>query len=273
MNKSSHYTLMFVPEDNGKTFTLRIHKYILRSLICFLVIFLAGLTLLLYKSGEIAAKLQLLYLIKMENERLSEDNDQLRKLSEKLVHIEELSKYLERLALPESGEGSKIVNKMPNKDSLPGPKETDALFKLYTGYSSSQGIDRFSSIPNIPPVEGWITRKFSADSGGTHTGHQGIDFAAASGTPIRATAAGVIDDIINDRYLGLMVIIRHDDSFMTKYGHCSQILVSKHERVKRGQTIALVGNTGRSTAPHLHYEVLKDGKSIDPLDYLIVHQD
>ena len=82
----------------------------------------------------------------------------------------------------------------------------------------------------------------------------------------------MVEDIINDENLGLLVTIKHDHGFMTKYGHCSQVLISKHVSVKRGQTIALVGNTGRSTAPHLHYEILKDGKNIDPAKYLFVHQ-
>jgi len=68
------------------------------------------------------------------------------------------------------------------------------------------------------------------------------------------------------------VTIRHDFGFVTRYAHCSQVLVSVRDRVNRGQTIALVGNTGRSTAPHLHYEVLKDGKHVDPADYIGGHK-
>ena len=100
-----------------------------------------------------------------------------------------------------------------------------------------------------------------------------MDFAATLGTPIKASAPGVVGKIENDKYFGLLVTIFHNNGFVTRYGHCSQILVSKHDRVKRGQTIALVGNTGRSTAPHLHYEVIKDGKYIDPLKHILVHKE
>jgi murein DD-endopeptidase MepM/ murein hydrolase activator NlpD len=125
------------------------------------------------------------------------------------------------------------------------------------------------------PVNGWITKHFLKGSGRTGAGsdsHNGIDIAAAHGTPIRATAMGVVEDIRNDKYLGLTVEIRHDHGFVTRYSHCSQILVSLYDRVNRGQTIALVGNTGRSTAPHLHYEVLKNGRYVDPMEFIGVHQ-
>ena len=91
MKKATHYTLMFIPEDNGKTFTLRIRKFILRSIVVFLVVFISGLTLLIYKSGEIAAKLQLQYAIKADNERLIKENKELRLLSDKLNHVDQLS--------------------------------------------------------------------------------------------------------------------------------------------------------------------------------------
>ena len=139
-------------------------------------------------------------------------------------------------------------------------------------YNQNYKPQNVVSFPNIYPVEGWITRKFNMDSTISSTGHQGLDFAAATGTPIKATAPGVVGKIENDKYFGLLVTIHHDNGFITRYGHCSQILIGKHERVNRGQTIALVGNTGRSTAPHLHYEVIKDGKHIDPSQLILVHK-
>ena len=88
---------MFVPEDNGKTFTLRIPKYVFHSILLFLIIFFSGIILLLYKSGEIAAKLQVLSLIKTENEKLSKENDELRLITHKINRLDQFSKYLNRL--------------------------------------------------------------------------------------------------------------------------------------------------------------------------------
>jgi murein DD-endopeptidase MepM/ murein hydrolase activator NlpD len=92
------------------------------------------------------------------------------------------------------------------------------------------------------------------------------------GTPIKATAPGIVEDVRTDPFLGLLITVNHENGYTTKYGHCSQVLISMHDRVKRGQIIALVGNTGRSTAPHLHYELLKDEVNIDPLKYLLTYK-
>ena len=265
---NDHYTLMFVPEDNGRTFTLRIPKYVFHSILLFLVIFFSGIILLLYKSGEIAAKLQVLSLIKMENEKLTKENVELRRITEKINQLDQLSRYLNRL----SSISVLTTEDLKTKTVLHSNDEKITSFnpQIFQNLSKSEKV---GSLPNILPVEGWITRQFSPDSTALNGGHQGVDFAAALGTPIKSTAPGVVIKNENDKYFGLIVTILHENGFVTRYGHCSQILVSKHDRVNRGQTIALVGNTGRSSAPHLHYEVIKDGKNIDPTKHILVHKD
>lgn len=270
MNKSKYYTLMFIPEDNGKSYSLRIHKYIIYTITIFLLILISGLIIIFSKSGEIAAKLQSLHSIKSENEKLLVDIKNLREISDKLEKIEIVSQYLKNMAITtdvNASMESENSTKKGNFNIFGKKADSTNVSGKSTGYGSTS-FDRLVSVPNISPVEGWITRHFSLDS--SNSFHQGVDFAAASGTPIRATAMGIVEDVINDKYFGLMVVIRHDHSFVTRYGHCSQVLVSRNDNVNRGQTIALVGNTGRSTAPHLHYEVIKDGKYINPSDYLLV---
>ena len=276
MNKRSNfYTLMFIPEDNGKTVTLRIHRLILRTILVFLLIFLAGLFLLLFKSGEIAAKLQLLYLVNIENEKLTKENEQLRMLKEKIDTINVLASYIDNLVVPSKlSEKFKIRSTTTNSSiNIEAYKSQFAKNSSIENSPQSSNInDRITAIPNIFPVNGWITRQYSILPDLSSNIHQAIDFAATTGSPIKATAPVIVEDVQNDKYFGLIVMIKHDFGFVTKYGHCSQILVSKKEKVNRGQTIALVGNTGRSTAPHLHYEILKDGKNVDPNEYLLVHQ-
>lgn len=272
--KSNHYTLMFVPEDNGKTFSVRVHKWILKTLLIFLLFFLFGLLMLLFKSGEIAAKLQLFRIVTEENDRLSNENKNLKDLKSKIDTLNMLSSYLENLVIPSRLSEKLNISSPVVTPSIVDENTTSFNNNIYVDASSqSSNInERFSSLPNIPPVNGWITRQFSVLPDSNSERHKALDFAASTGSPIRATAPGIVEDIRNDKYLGLIVTINHDYGFVTKYGHCSQILVSKKERVSRGQTIALVGNTGRSTAPHLHYEVIKDGKNVDPTEYLLVHQ-
>lgn len=100
--------------------------------------------------------------------------------------------------------------------------------------------------------------------------HKGVDFAAPTGTPIFAAADGVVTDAgwTNGGY-GNIVELRHSDGSVTLYAHTSRVYVSKGQVVNRGQAIAEVGTTGRSTGPHLHFEVQPDGKNaVDPMDYL-----
>ncbi len=107
--KTNHYTLMFFPEDNGKPFTLRVHKNIVRSLILFLFVFICFLIMLLFKSGEIAGKLQMLYIVKLEKEKLETENKQLREITTKFNKIEELYTYLDKLANPPISSVSKVI--------------------------------------------------------------------------------------------------------------------------------------------------------------------
>lgn len=98
--------------------------------------------------------------------------------------------------------------------------------------------------------------------------HQGVDIVTPIGTPIVATADGVVEKVLNspDSY-GIFVTIRHDDEFQTVYAQLSEAKVKVGDKVTKGQLIALSGNSGRSTAPHLHYEVIHNGKNVDPSLY------
>jgi murein DD-endopeptidase MepM/ murein hydrolase activator NlpD len=264
--KTNHYTLMFFPEDNGKPFTLRVHKNIVRSLLVFFFVFICFLVMLLFKSGEIAAKLQMLYIVKLEKDKLELENKQLREISSKFYKIEELYTYLNKLANPPVYSVSKVtIDSAKNSDI---PVQSSNTINFSQNIPTSVVKDNIHSIPNILPVDGWITRSFSKDIDSSQ--HKGIDFAATLGSSIKATAPGFIEEIKNDSYLGLLITINHENGFKTKYGHCSQVFVNEHNYIKRGQTIALVGNTGRSTAPHLHYELIKDGVNIDPMKLLLI---
>lgn len=97
--------------------------------------------------------------------------------------------------------------------------------------------------------------------------HDGIDFAAKVGTKVYATADGVIKSAAHGHGYGNLIKIDHGFGYQTRYAHLSKFLVKRGEHVKRGQVIGLVGNTGLSTGPHLHYEVRKNGKTINPINY------
>jgi len=94
--------------------------------------------------------------------------------------------------------------------------------------------------------------------------HPGIDLAVPEGSNVRASGGGTVEAAGNDSSYGLFVLLRHPAGYETMYGHLSRVLVSRGDDVKAGQVIALSGNTGRSTAPHLHFEIRHNGRSIDP---------
>ena len=116
------------------------------------------------------------------------------------------------------------------------------------------------------PVRGRMTSRFGIRG---RRRHDGIDIAAPEGTPIAAAADGKVLFAGNQGTgYGNLVIIHHDDDMITVYAHCSQILVAEGQRVRQGQKIATVGSTGRSTGPHLHFEIRKRTKPRNPLFFL-----
>ncbi len=99
--------------------------------------------------------------------------------------------------------------------------------------------------------------------------HEGLDIANYPGTPIKATADGVVIFANTKAGYGQTVILDHGYGLETWYAHTRKMLVSKGQKVARGETVALLGNSGRSTGPHLHYEVRVNGTPVDPLSYVL----
>ena len=126
--------------------------------------------------------------------------------------------------------------------------------------------------PSIWPTRGWVTSGFGHRKSpftGLREKHEGWDIGARSGSAIRSTADGLVSVAGREYGYGKLIEIDHGYGVVTRYGHNSKNLVKVGNRVKRGQIIALVGNTGRSTGPHLHYEVLLNGVPTNPKNYIL----
>jgi murein DD-endopeptidase MepM/ murein hydrolase activator NlpD len=122
-----------------------------------------------------------------------------------------------------------------------------------------------------PVNRGWVSSYFGFRSNpfdGGREFHKGLDIAAKEGTEIMAVAGGVVTWADRRFGYGNLVEINHGNGYSTRYGHCSALLVKEGEAVKKGQAVALMGSTGRSTGPHVHFEVLKDGAQVNPLDFI-----
>ncbi|OQY02501.1 MAG: metalloendopeptidase [Desulfobacteraceae bacterium 4572_130] len=129
-----------------------------------------------------------------------------------------------------------------------------------------------ASTPSIRPARGgWITSRFGYRKSpftGKKEFHAGLDIANRIGTKIIATANGKISYAQRKKIIGKMIVIDHGHGIVTKYGHLNKILIKKGDKVKRGDIIAFMGNTGISTGPHLHYEIKINGVSVNPEKYI-----
>jgi len=129
-----------------------------------------------------------------------------------------------------------------------------------------------ASTPSIWPVKGWLTSTFGYRSSpftGRRELHKGLDIATRSGTPVIAPADGLVVFAGREGGFGNMIIIDHGYGITTRYGHCSSLEAKLGQKIKRGDVVARVGNTGRSTGPHVHYEVAVNGVSVNPSRYIL----
>ena len=124
-----------------------------------------------------------------------------------------------------------------------------------------------ASVPSHWPldVQGFVTRG-QVRPGVVDESHPGIDIAVPLGTPVRAAGGASVSEAGYNADYGLFVLLRHPSGYETMYGHMSRLIAAEGDEVQAGEVIGLSGNSGRSTAPHLHFEIRRDAKSIDPLE-------
>jgi murein DD-endopeptidase MepM/ murein hydrolase activator NlpD len=145
-----------------------------------------------------------------------------------------------------------------------------SVLDLWEALSERQSL--LSSTPNIRPAKGWFTSRFGyrvSPFTGRAAMHAGLDFAAAPGSPVYAPGDGIVTFAGYDEGYGKMITIDHGYGVTTRYGHNAQIYVQVGQKVSRWDVISSVGNTGRSTGPHLHYEVRVNGVPRDPTLYIL----
>lgn len=193
------------------------------------------------------------------------------------------------MAVREAGFGGgnryKDLDNLPNSDLMKSTAQRIEKIRkqLYIQSKSYDEIadlvknkeEMFASIPAIQPVSNKELRRIASGFGmrmhpiyKTRKMHSGMDFSAPTGTPVYATGKGKVVKVKKLRKgYGYHVVIDHGFNYETLYAHLSKIEVRTGQRIKRGDVIGLVGNTGTSTAPHLHYEVHKNGKRINPINF------
>ncbi len=180
---------------------------------------------------------------------------------------------------PDNLDGQKLSTALRVANSTEA--EVDALLRLsdfeiekyeevFTNLQDKK--DLLDHTPSIQPARGYNTRGFGMKHDpftGYKRFHGGLDIANKIGTPVYSSADGLVEATGRMSDLGKYVIINHGYGYKTKYGHLSEIKVQEGQAVRRGDLIAEIGNTGYSTGPHLHYEVIKNGQRINPTQYIL----
>jgi len=148
--------------------------------------------------------------------------------------------------------------------------QTQAKTELFDFLENQKSM--FSCTPSVTPAVGWVSSRFGyriSPFTNQREFHSGLDISSRAGTEIFSPADGVVSSIDKSDGLGINITVNHGYGLQTRYGHLSKALVTKGQSVKRGQNIALMGNTGRSTGPHLHYEVHLNGVPTNPERYIL----
>lgn len=294
------YTLLFLPQGSGKVRSITLPAFLVKYSLPLLLLLLLALVWMSYDYVRIKSGYQEIYALKKENvdQRVALQSlaGKISDLEDELIRLKTFGRKLRIMAdLGDGKEGKEFLgiggaseredlslNTEDSKALIKGLEKRISLirdeieeekrsFDELHGYLLSQKT-RLASIPSIRPAKGWIASSFgyriSPFTGRKHF-HRGLDISNMSGTPVVAPGDGIVEKAGRDRLLGKYIVINHGYGIVTKYGHLSKILVKKGQRVKRGQEIGRMGNTGRSTGPHLHYEVVVKGHHVNPLRYIL----
>lgn len=185
---------------------------------------------------------------------------EVRRLETENAQVDELADALRRLEAQYDQVRAMLGAERPRDPGsiwLPPPGDNGG------GAADAPGDSAQALRPTSWPLtaRGFVTREHLGQIPGQHPG---IDIAVAEGSYVRAAGAGVVEEAGQDDVYGNFVRIRHSGGYQSVYGHASELFVATADTVDRHEVIALSGNTGRSTAPHLHFEIWKDGQPIDP---------
>ncbi len=255
-------TLIVTPHGTGRTIRLNLPGKVALLLVVAFFIFIVGLAFIGITYSRLATLAVETKKLRSENQYLRKQNEVIREIEKEIARIEEMRRQIESwagvLSLSQV-EHSSSQGEVAIGPSLEPRRYTYKILKPLFTWSSTPGM--------IPPVYGWISRGFIEADERTRA-HPGVDIVAPRGTPVRSVLDGIVTFAGWDDIYGNLVVIRHNDSLSTVYGHNEEVLVSVGDSVKQGDVIARIGSTGKSTAPHLHFEVLKNDVAVDPAIYV-----
>ncbi len=256
--KIRYYNFLLIPDNEERTRSVKIRAWILRALFILIIVVFIVIGIGAGTYWKVAS-------LAIDYVDLQEENTKLKsglaKLEELQTEIDKLKKIDQKLRSSLSGY---VMFEQKNTDVDEG-RLLDGLDRYFV-----DDFDRsiFNFIPEIYPVDGFITRGYESGSLISDT-HVGIDIAGAKGSPVKATASGVVLFSGWTYEEGNVIIIKHALDYFSYYKHNLRNLCEEWESVKKGQVIALLGDTGRiSSGPHLHFELWQGTEPIDPVKFL-----
>lgn len=286
-------TVMVIPQKSGRIVKFEISAFFLKMLflaIILLAIVSSGIfidyTFVKGKSRKMRAlqnsvMLQKLSIQKFSNMIQSRQNDlaDMEKFDRKLRLISGLQETATRIRYISNGNGPEIRHQqmldsrmlMLKLDKLELDTKLREISFFQLGAYLQEQKDRLARTPSIPPASGHISSRFGPRNDpftGKSRMHLGLDISNREYSPVFAPADGIVDNTRVEGDLGLFLVIDHGYNIVTRYGHLAKFEVQAGRRVKRGDLIARIGNTGRSTAPHLHYELLINDQYVDPEKFI-----
>ena len=243
------YTVMFIPEGEARTHSYHFSKNIFLFIITsILIIILCALGTMVYFIPRISDYT----LIKKRNDEFMAERTKILELTRDLERI----KQMDELVRASLGTTLDIDPKPVIIDSSAG------ILKL-----PNRQVSYIENIPSLAPIAGYISQRSINEGLFIKESHNGIDIVAKEGEPILASASGVVVFSGWTYEFGNMIILYHGDDYFTHYGHNKQNLKKQLDIVSRGEVIGLVGSTGMSSGPHLHFEIWREFIAVDPLIY------
>ncbi len=270
MGKRRHINVVIAPEDRSGTLTFRMQlRYLYALVILGSIIFVLIVGLVVNQAMD-EAKLGELELLRRQNGQLKEKVARVAAVEKKITELEVVEDKL--MVIAGEREATRELAPVSVEGGEPGgevlsPAEGIRQFRELA--TSRRGITL--KAPDGNPVDnGWVTRGFGENAGlEGHSFHSGFDVACPEGTPVASTAPGVVTFAGEDPVYGNLVIVQHGlTGYSTFYGHNRELKVRVGQKLKRGDVVALTGSTGRSSAPHLHYEIRLHGVPVNPAKYM-----
>lgn len=256
--------IILIPEDDRPTREYGITRAMVVSLVALLVALLLLLALLMVSFARQTD----------ERSQLAALKSQLEDARERADRVERLSGDLRQELLVMQSMQARLLFMLGVEESVPASADSLLAWLENEPASDGEALARAAAVSLSPaphrwPAAGPVTREFIR--GNLPAGirpHPGIDIAAPTDAPVVAAGNGVVARTGTDEYLGNFVEIQHGLGYLTVYGHCSRIAVGEGDRVDGGQVIAYVGQSGQTSAPHLHFEIRQQGDAVNPRDFL-----